>query len=65
MKFEGKITGVQLFESSVQSTLRFTGHLEDVGCRITIEICREKAKGLAQQYGLEEKTVPIYIGPGE
>ena len=63
--FEGKIQGVNLYESSmVRSTVRLAGHLNDVSCTITIETNRETAKMLESQYGIDDKDVPVRLGNG-
>ncbi len=63
--FEGKIQGIQLYESSmVRSTVRLAGHLNDVACTITIETNRETAKEIGRQYGIDDKAVPVQLGNG-
>lgn len=64
MQFSGRITGVQLFESLIPSAVTLTGHLEDVGCTITIQVNRDKAKAIAGAYGIDDEQIPIQIGNG-
>lgn len=65
LTFEGKIQGVQLCESSlVRSTVRLSGHLNDVACAITIETNRETAKLIESQYGVDSQPVPLQLGNG-
>jgi|GEM_PF-4992867 len=64
MLFSGRITGVQLFESSIPSTVTLTGHLEDVACTITIQVNRDKAKAIAGAYGIDDEPMPIQLGNG-
>ncbi len=64
MQFSGKITGIHLTETSIPSTVTLTGHLEDVGCTITIQVNREKAKAIAGAYGIDDEPMPIQLGNG-
>jgi hypothetical protein len=64
MQFSGRITGVQLTETSIPSTVTLAGHLEDVGCTITIYVNRETAKAIEHAYGLDDEQVPIQLGNG-
>lgn len=64
IKFEGKIQGIQLTETSIPSTVTLVGHLEDVACTITIHVNREKAKAIEHAYGLDDEEMPIQLGNG-
>lgn len=64
LKFEGKITGVRLFDSAMPSSISLSGHLEDVHCDIDIHVNREKAAAIVQSYGIDDKSVPVCLGNG-
>ncbi len=64
IQFSGRITGVQLFETSIPSTVTVVGCLEDVGCTITIHVNRETAKAIAGAYGIDDEQMPISLGNG-
>jgi hypothetical protein len=64
LKFEGKVTGVLLTETSIPSTVTLVGHLEDVGCTITIHVNRETAKAIEHAYGIDDEQIPIQLGNG-
>lgn len=63
-QFSGRITGVLLTETSIPSTITLVGHLEDVGCTITIYVNRETAKAIANAYGVDDEPMPIQLGNG-
>lgn len=62
MKFEGKITGVRLFDSIMPSSISLSGHLDDVHCDIDIHVNREKARGIVQDYGVDDKLYRMSLG---